>query len=225
MNYPGGKGACYQKIINQMPPHRVYIEPFLGGGSVMRMKRPATLNIGIDRDLSVLRRTMASIASADGRVPNFFVCADALEFISTYPWQGDELVYLDPPYVKSSRRRPSDLYRFEMTDDDHARLLAIVCTLHCRIMISGYQSALYDGSLAGWRRLSFDAMTRGGSLATETLWMNFDEPVELHDYSFLGDNFRQREVIKRRKQRWIARLRRMDITERFAMLAALQELE
>jgi hypothetical protein len=34
MTYPGGKGGAgvYQMIINQIPPHRVYIEPFLGGG-------------------------------------------------------------------------------------------------------------------------------------------------------------------------------------------------
>jgi hypothetical protein len=31
MSYPGGKGGSgvYQTIINQQPPHEVYIEPFL----------------------------------------------------------------------------------------------------------------------------------------------------------------------------------------------------
>jgi len=32
------------------PPHEVYIEPFLGGGAIMRQKRPALLNIGLDLD-------------------------------------------------------------------------------------------------------------------------------------------------------------------------------
>jgi len=43
MRYDGGKGAmgCAQWIINQIPPHRVYIEPFLGGGAVLRLKAPA----------------------------------------------------------------------------------------------------------------------------------------------------------------------------------------
>jgi site-specific DNA-adenine methylase len=46
LSYPGGKGGAgvYQAIINQMPPHEVYIEPFLGAGSVLRTKRPAALN-------------------------------------------------------------------------------------------------------------------------------------------------------------------------------------
>jgi len=32
MRYLGGKGKTYQRIINLMPPRRVYIETHLGGG-------------------------------------------------------------------------------------------------------------------------------------------------------------------------------------------------
>ncbi|KHE92566.1 MAG: hypothetical protein SCABRO_01681, partial [Candidatus Scalindua brodae] len=39
MNYPGGKGGVFQKLINLMPPHDVYIETHLGGGAVIRNKR------------------------------------------------------------------------------------------------------------------------------------------------------------------------------------------
>lgn len=50
MKYFGGKGGSgvYQRIISLMPPHRLYIEPFLGGGAILRMKRPAHQSIGID---------------------------------------------------------------------------------------------------------------------------------------------------------------------------------
>ncbi len=40
--------GVFHTIINQMPPHRVYIEPFLGWGSIMKAKLPADRNIGID---------------------------------------------------------------------------------------------------------------------------------------------------------------------------------
>lgn len=42
MSYPGGKGGAgvVQRIINLMPPHRVYLEPFLGGAAVMRARAP-----------------------------------------------------------------------------------------------------------------------------------------------------------------------------------------
>lgn len=36
----GGKGRVFRQLISLMPPHEVYIEPFLGGGSVMLHKKP-----------------------------------------------------------------------------------------------------------------------------------------------------------------------------------------
>ena len=39
MNFAGGKGGTYQKNINLMPPHDVYIESYLGGGAIMRYKK------------------------------------------------------------------------------------------------------------------------------------------------------------------------------------------
>lgn len=67
MAYPGGKNGSgvYQTIINLMPPHKVYIEPFLGAGATMRMKRPAVQNIGIDCDPDALKHFKACIASPD----------------------------------------------------------------------------------------------------------------------------------------------------------------
>jgi hypothetical protein len=66
-------------------------------------------------------------------------------------------------------------------------------------------------------------MTRGGRLATEWVWMNYPHPLHLHDYRFLGEGFRERERIKRKKQRWVNRLHSMPILERRALLAAIEE--
>jgi hypothetical protein len=91
------------------------------------------------------------------------------------------------------------------------------------ILISGYWSDLYADALKDWNSTSFQAMTRAGKPATEWLWYNYPEPVALHDYGFLGENFRERERIKRKKQRWVNRLRTMDVLERRALLAAIGE--
>ena len=51
--------------------------------------------------------------------------------------------------------------------------------------------------------------------------MNFPPPVALHDYSHLGDKYRQRERIKRKKVRWAAKIAKMDRQERLAIIEVL----
>lgn len=220
MTYPGGKGSHFQKIINLIPPHRVYIETHLGGAAVARNKMPAYKNILIDIDPNV---TLAAtiIKNSDTSHEWEIINQDALEWLNNYDFQGDEFIYCDPPYLMSTRRQHRQLYRYELTDADHIRLLECLKGLPCKIMISGYWSELYGQMLASWHTTCFQAITRGGSVATEWLWMNYPKPVRLHDYTHLGDNFREREQIKRKKNRWIERLKRMDILERQALLIAL----
>jgi len=238
MSYPGGKSGAgvYQTLINLMPPHDVYIEPFLGGGAIMRRKHPAPLNIGIDKDKHVIKKwlTNSSFASCDDERSRMnptltsdddgsrfeFRCQDGMAFLSRYAFTGKELVYCDPPYVHSTRRR-SDLYRHEMTDRQHSELLRIIRQLPCPVMISGYWSELYADALSDWRSLSFTSQTRGGP-RTEWVWYNFRTQA-LHDYSYLGQNFRERERIKRKRNRWIAKLSRMNPLERQALVAAIAE--
>ena len=100
---------------------------------------------------------------------------------------------------------------------------AILAALPCMVMVSGYWSQLYADRLAGWHSIQFEAMTRGSRPATEWLWCNFPPPVALHDYRYLGAGFRERERIKRKKQRWTDRLHRLPMLERQALLAAIEE--
>ena len=134
---------------------------------------------------------------------------------------GHELVYCDPPYVLSTRTGRQ--YRHEMTDAQHAALLDTLKGLPCMVMLSGYWTALYGAALRDWHVLSFQAMTRGGRMATEYLWRNYPAPLALHDYRYLGEDFRERERIKRKKQRWVHRLQTMPMLERQALLAAIAE--
>lgn len=56
----------------------------------------------------------------------------------------------------------------------------------------------------------------------EWVWFNYPVPTALHDYSFLGADFRERERIKRKKLRWTNRLRRLDLMERRALLSVIE---
>jgi len=57
MRYVGGKAKTFHHVINLIPPHEVYIEPFLGVGTVMRAKLPSAIEIGIDLDPRPLCRS------------------------------------------------------------------------------------------------------------------------------------------------------------------------
>jgi len=223
MNYPGGKNGAgtYQRIICQMPPHTTYIEPFLGSGAIMRLKKTAISSIGIDADSHVLAdaRTWAS------HIPGLeLVHADAIRWLASHTLTPDTFVYLDPPYLLKTRRGQRSIYRYELSDDDHARLLCTIAKLDCMIALSGYWSEMYADALKDWRSISFSVHTRGGSQAREWLWMNYPQPTELHDYRYLGDGYRERERIKRKKQRWTRRLQAMPALERYAMFASIEEL-
>lgn len=97
----------------------------------------------------------------------------------------------------------------------------ILTTVPAMVAISGYRSPLYDQALKGWRRIDYQAMTRGG-LKPECLWLNYPAPTTLHDYSFLGKDFHDRCRIKRKLKRWADKLAALPALERAAILEALR---
>jgi DNA adenine methylase len=89
------------------------------------------------------------------------------------------LFYLDPPYLHETRATTGE-YQHEMTDDDHAALLAALAEIKGRFLLSGYHSELYDECAAyhGWRCHEFDINNNaaGGKTKrrmTECVWCNF----------------------------------------------------
>src|SRR5450759_3665583 len=222
MRYPGGKGGAgvHQTIINQMPPHRVYIEPFIGGGSIFRHKAPAQASIVIDADDRVADYWKNCATGINGDAGSITaIHGDAGQFLESYNFLGDELVYCDPPYVMASRsgRR---IYKHEMTDEQHCQLVAVLLTVRAAVMLSGYRNAIYDELVPHWRRVDFQAMTRGG-VRTESLWMNYDPPAVPAELTYLGTDYRERERIKRKKLRWKAKLEKLPAAEQAAIMEVL----
>lgn len=216
--YPGGKGVVYQQIINLMPPHRFYLETHVGGGAVIRNKRPAAVNVALDLDPKVRKRW------AKGKFMHItFYQADALNYLAGVRRAKDVMIYCDPPYLLETRKSGKrKLYDYEYTEADHLNLLARLKELDpCRIIISGYWSDLYGHELQDWHHIQYEAMTRGG-MATENLWFNYDPPTILHDYRYIGADYREREKIRRKQKRFIGKLERMDETERNAILNLIQ---
>lgn len=90
----------------------------------------------------------------------------------------ETLHYVDPPYMHATRVRGAQkgrYYRHELSDRQHAELLATLKTLRGMVVISGYPSDLYKTELGTWTMNTTSSRIsagRGGSTRQECLWIN-----------------------------------------------------
>jgi DNA adenine methylase len=173
-------------------------------------------NIGIGLDSTALEKF-----STAHPVELFNVCAH--QFLSDYPFTGSELIYCDPPYVRHTRASKNSKYRFEYSDQDHKDLLTLIKTLPCKVILSGYPSALHDDLLGDWHTMELQVMSQSGP-RTEKLWYNYTVD-RVHWITYAGANFTLRQNIKRKAQNWARRYQALPNAERLAILSALMEVE
>jgi len=87
---------------------------------------------------------------------------DWLECIETYTvkteWNyNNSFIYLDPPYVKSTRR--AGKYKHELTEEDHKKLVKYLIENKKRnkFMLSGYDNEIYkELEENGWKKICWD---------------------------------------------------------------------
>lgn len=238
MSFPGGKDGAgvAQRLINDIPPHDVFVSLFLGDCAVLRRKRPAPRNVAVDVDPEVLRRWITRPVMG---VPLELYQCDAVEWLRhRCGWylaadagvprstlQRGWFLFADPPYVLASRRSPRALYAVEPDDAWHLNLVATLkhaaTAAGAAVMVTHYPHTIYSEGLAGWRTWTYRAMTRGGRMATEQVWCSYPAPTRLHDSRYLGRDKREREKIHRRVRNAMAKLQRMTPLEVQAVMDAI----
>jgi 16S rRNA G966 N2-methylase RsmD len=222
-SYLGGKesSGVYQTIINHIPKHKTLIIPFLGNCAVFRNIASADNTILIDADPRVIK-AWAGIITKEDRSGIITINDDAISHLQKCRYDQDTtVIYADPPYPISTRSSRNTKYEYDLTDKDHTALLMMLLQMKCKILISTYENELYKKMLSTWKLIKYKSQTRSGS-RTELLYMNFDiNDFELHDYSYLGNNFRQRERIKKKIKRHSDRLLRLP---KFEALAIMKQL-
>lgn len=82
------------------------------------------------------------------------------------------LIYLDPPYMLGTRHGKQ--YRCEMDDSDHEDLLELAKIHKGPVLISGYESELYNLMLKDWCRKEITCYSQTCSKKREILWMNYE---------------------------------------------------
>lgn len=95
---------------------------------------------------------------------------DAITLIERYN-HPQTLIYIDPPYL-TELRKPY-MYKHEMTDNDHVKLLETIRKSKSMVILSGYDNELYNEALSDWYSDTYTSQAQTGQLRTEKIWMNF----------------------------------------------------
>lgn len=118
-------------------------------------------------------------------------CRPAIELVQAYGRHREVCLYVDPPYLGSTRS-VSSRYAVEMhTPAEHALLAGALKRCKASVVLSGYPSQIYDELYAGWHRVDLEAFTGQANLPaaagrrTEVLWSN--RPFVEHQTFELSD--------------------------------------
>lgn len=198
--YSGGKGASgtYQKIINAIPQHSVFIEAFAGSAKITLHKKPAFTTHLFELNPAVFAKLKDVFKDLDFANSVFLHNIDFLKFPFklTGLLNSAKLIYFDPPYLHSTRK-DSNLYGkcYELSDNDHIRLLEMILNFNdCGflIMVSHYANKLYDEALKDFNYFDFRSTTRHG-ISIERLYYNYDYPIfNKHEYTYAGNIISER---------------------------------
>jgi DNA adenine methylase len=135
---------------------------------------------GMQEHVSSWLSAVAGLDAMHERLQRVMIyCGDALDFIPEHD-HPRTLFYCDPPYVPGTRTVKDAYGTYEMTEDQHRRLLGILAGVRGRFLLSGYHNPLYDGFARehGWRchEYRLDNKAAAGPdkrIMTECVWMNY----------------------------------------------------
>lgn len=88
------------------------------------------------------------------------------------------LIYADPPYVLGTRHGKQ--YRYEMDNKGQNDLLDALLVHKGPVLLSGYDSDLYNRRLKGWHREETTNYSQVCTKKREILWMNFEPSRQMN---------------------------------------------
>lgn len=105
---------------------------------------------------------------------------DAVKLLNRYNRE-DVLTYVDPPYLLKTRT--NRLYQHEYSNEDHMTLLELLRNFKGKVILSGYQSDMYDIALPNWYKICHDSTAESGAKRLEVIWMNYEPSGQLSLFS------------------------------------------
>ncbi|MDD4157315.1 MAG: DNA adenine methylase [Candidatus Cloacimonetes bacterium] len=178
--YPGQKNieGVYQKIINEIPECNKFIELFAGTGAISKIiKKHAPATKVICNDIN------PDVAGKINFTDYIVTALDAISYLKNNQdkLNNDDFIFLDPPYHPSTRPNSLNLYKYELSIQDHEQLILSVLKLKNPIMIIHPECDLYDDNLIlenGWRFVDLKIRYHNKT-SHERLYMNYPTPQKL----------------------------------------------
>lgn len=108
---------------------------------------------------------------------------DGLDILEEYLQRSDYFVYIDPPYVDTSKKSKNKSYKYD--DFNHERMVDLLLKTKMKVMLSGYEKnhTYYDrlNKSNGWHKvfikeLFVSSSAKAGNTAEEFVWINFRVP-------------------------------------------------
>ncbi|EPQ8988818.1 DNA adenine methylase [Listeria monocytogenes] len=119
---------------------------------------------------------IAAARLKDAQIENM----DAIKLIEQHN-DIDTLIYCDPPYIPSSL--VDKHYKHSFSLEQHRDLISVLKKHKGHVMISGYESELYNLELSLWPRIEKQVKvgitTEKKSDRQEIIWCNFEPPMQL----------------------------------------------
>ena len=149
--YPGNKNipGVFHKIINEIPRCTTFFELFAGSAAVSSKISVPDLNIILnDIDVNVCSRLKEKF-SDHTVIKNHYL--HALHTKLTMP--ASTVIFVDPPYLHETRSNNKDLYKYEMTYNDHVQLIRTLLQLKAKVMIIHPKCKTYECEFKSWRKI------------------------------------------------------------------------
>jgi DNA adenine methylase len=132
-------------------------------------------SIGGHNSARNFRNSIQRLREKKARFANVHVsCEDWHTFLARFEAVPDALIYIDPPYERSTRKG-GRLYRHElMSPLDHALIAAAARRCAGYVVVAGYASPLYASIYEshGWARRDIDALDNAKGKRVESIWLN-----------------------------------------------------
>jgi len=223
-NYPGQKNipGLIQKIINNIPECSVFYELYAGSAEVSKIvsvgstSKPMIFLNDINPDVNTYFTVLQGA---------IFSNKDALDLLQSKVLSlasTDTFIFIDPPYLHTTRPNNTRLYKFEMTQEQHEQMLLAVLELNCNIMVIHPDCELYNKYLCTYRQVKLK-IRYNNKTSIEKLYMNYPLPDKLQVKQYTGADCWDRQRIKRKGDRLIEKINKLPGQEKQYILNRIKQ--